>query len=184
MHRIRPATLTSMVAHQSPASTSQSGPIGPTMPAPLTSTSKGPSRLRSCGDRCAEACGVPDVGDGGCGDAAGGLDERDRLGELVARAGQQADLGAGVGEGLATRSTETSPAAGDEGVTRTGRVAVPQRGSDWPEAGLAHRRRRRHLPCIGRPLAVADPGRSHGLSRQGGWHIAQAAGVRAGFMTG
>ena len=52
----QPATLTSMVAHQSSRSTSQRGPIGPTMPAPLTSTSKGPSCC-GAGHRCAEGAG-------------------------------------------------------------------------------------------------------------------------------
>ena len=110
-----PRRLTSMVRHQSSGSFSHIGPIGPAMPALLTSRSSGPSAIFEFGDRPRQLHGVGHVGG-----HVGGRCLRCRRSAAAAsfssfgRAGDEGDRRARVGEGVREHQAETATAAGDE----------------------------------------------------------------------
>ena len=113
-HSTMPRRLTSIVVHHAAGSTSHSGPIGPMIPALLTSRSIGPSRRRSSATAAAiSAASVTSAAAAAAVPPAASI-EPDGVGQLVLGAGDQGDRRPGIGEGPGDELPDAPPGAGDE----------------------------------------------------------------------
>ena len=154
--RTRPRTLMSMAAHQSSASTSQSGPMGPVTPALFTRRSIGPRVARrhstasarwsrSVTSAVAAAAVPPSASISG------------PIRELVRRTGEQAHCGTGRGEAAGDVATDAPTTAGHEG----------HRPGQRPGRGVGHGPRRAGREGLVGVAHGADQGRVHGADSAG-----------------